>query len=138
MYSMKEACEQTGLTYETLKFYCNQGLVPNVKRDSHRRRVFDDDDIAWIHGLCCLRNCEMGIRDMKEYLSLCQEGSTSIPKRKGILDRQKELLLKCIQDLQAAINYIERKKQYYDDIEQGKVCEPVKWNDRAGHLSPGT
>ena len=32
LYPMKEACEQTGLAYETLKFYCNIGLVPGVKR----------------------------------------------------------------------------------------------------------
>lgn len=30
MYSMKETCQKVGMTYETLKFYCNQGLVPNV------------------------------------------------------------------------------------------------------------
>ena len=127
MYSMKEACEQTGLTYETLKFYCNQGLVPNVKRDERQRRVFDDGDIAWIHGVCCLRNCEMGMKDMKEYLLLCQEGNVSIPKRREILDRQKDILLKRVQNLQAAMDYIDRKKQYYNDIEQGKISEPVKW-----------
>ncbi|MGN1174800.1 MAG: MerR family transcriptional regulator [Roseburia sp.] len=31
---------------ETLKFYCNQGLVPNVKRDKNNRRIFSDKDIA--------------------------------------------------------------------------------------------
>lgn len=136
MYSMKEACEQTGLTYETLKFYCNQGLVPNVKRDSRKRRVFDDDDLAWIHGLCCLRNCEMSIKDMKEYLLLCQEGNSSIPRRREILDGQKELLLKRIETLQAAIHYIERKKQYYVDVEQGKTGKQVKWERPGGHF-PG-
>ena len=45
---MKEACVQTGMSYETLKFYCKEGLVPNVKRDSHNYRVFDDRDIKWI------------------------------------------------------------------------------------------
>lgn len=25
MYSMKEACELTDMTYENLKFYCNEG-----------------------------------------------------------------------------------------------------------------
>ena len=46
MYTMKEACAKTGLSYETLKFYCIQGLVPNVKRDSQNRRIFSDRDIA--------------------------------------------------------------------------------------------
>ena len=48
MYTMKQAYEKTGLAYETLKFYCNQGLVPNVKRDKQNRRIFDDRDIAWL------------------------------------------------------------------------------------------
>ena len=39
MYSMKQACEVTNLTYETLKYYCNEGLVPNVKRDKNNHRI---------------------------------------------------------------------------------------------------
>lgn len=44
------------MTYQALKFYCNQGLVPNVKRDKNNRRVFDDRDIAWISSLICLKS----------------------------------------------------------------------------------
>ena len=51
MYSMKEACEKTGMSYENLKFYCNEGLVPNVKRDRNNYRVFSDNDIRWIQSL---------------------------------------------------------------------------------------
>ena len=31
MYTTKEVCEVVGISYETLKFYCKEGLVPNVK-----------------------------------------------------------------------------------------------------------
>ena len=33
MYTMREVCKETDMTYEGLTFYGNQGLVPNVKRD---------------------------------------------------------------------------------------------------------
>lgn len=46
MYSMKETCREVGIAYETLEFYCNEELVPNVKRDANNYRVFDDRDIA--------------------------------------------------------------------------------------------
>lgn len=65
LYSMKETCEKTHLTYDTLKFYCNDGLVPNVKRDKNNYRVFDDKDIAWIDNLACLKNCGMSIAEIK-------------------------------------------------------------------------
>jgi len=37
MYTMKGACEATGMSYETLKFYCNQGLLSSV---THTITVF--------------------------------------------------------------------------------------------------
>ena len=39
MYTMKEVCRETGMTYEALKFYCNEGLVPNVKRDTNNHHL---------------------------------------------------------------------------------------------------
>ena len=74
MYSMKEACSLTDMTYENLKFYCNEGLVPNVKRDSRNYRVFDEHDIKWIQSLNCLKSCGMSLAEMKTYLALCMEG----------------------------------------------------------------
>ena len=51
MYTMKQIGDETGLAYETLKFYCNQGLIPYVKRDKNNRRVFDKHDLAWTKSL---------------------------------------------------------------------------------------
>ena len=38
LHTMMQACKETNMTYQALKFYCNQGLVPNVKRDKNNRR----------------------------------------------------------------------------------------------------
>ena len=121
LYSMKQTCEKTNLTYDTLKFYCNEGLVPNVKRDKNNYRVFDDKDIAWINGLSCLKNCGMGIAEMKEYLNLCLKGESSIPERKKILDSKLRELEHKMQEIQESINYINWKHQFYDDALSGKT-----------------
>ena len=121
MYTMKQACEKTGLSYETLKFYCNQGLVPNVKRDSINRRVFDDRDIAWINSLSCLKNCTMGIAEMKEYLALCLRGEGTIPERKVILDAKRAALEVERKRIEDAIAYIDWKQGFYDDVLSGKI-----------------
>lgn len=75
MYTMREVCKETGMTYEGLKFYCNQGLVPNVKRDKNNRRVFDEHAMRWVNSLSCLKNCEMSIAEMQQYLAYCLEGA---------------------------------------------------------------
>ena len=121
MYTMKQTCEQTGLSYETLKFYCNQGLVPNVKRAENNHRVFDDKDIAWINSLNCLKNCGMSISEMQEYIRLCLLGESSIPERKIILDAKRNELLDQMQVLQESIDYIDSKQKFYDDVLAGKT-----------------
>lgn len=116
MYSMKKTCDLTNLKYETLKFYCNEGLVPGVKRDKNNRRVFDDSDITFIRGLNCVRKCGMSINELKRYVSLIQEGENTILERKNILASKKEELLIKLKEIQDSIDYINWKQEYYDDI----------------------
>ncbi len=122
MYSMKEACQQTGMTYENLKFYCNEGLIPNVKRDKRNYRIFDEHDIKWINSLNCLKGCGMSISEMKEYLALCLQGESSIPQRKIILEKKKEALLSSIEELQKSVAYIDWKQSFYDDVLAGRTA----------------
>ncbi len=122
MYSMKEACQLTHMTYENLKFYCNEGLVPNVKRDSRNYRVFDEHDITWIQSLNCLKKCGMSIAEMKEYLALCLQGEASIPQRKFILEAKRQALLKSIDELQESIAFIDWKQGFYNDVLSGKTA----------------
>lgn len=121
LYSMKETCEKTGLSYDTLKFYCNEGLIPNVKRNKNNYRIFNDNDIAWINSLSCLKNCGMSIQEMKEYLTLCLKGVTSIPERKNVLNIKLKELERKKQEIQNSIDYINWKQSFYNDVLSGKT-----------------
>ncbi len=120
IYTMMQTCKETGMTYQGLKFYCNEGLVPNVKRDNINRRIFDERDIAWIKSLSCLKKCGMGIQEMKEYTKLCLEGALTIPQRKKILRRKKKQLEENISALMASVEYINEKQKFYDEVLEGK------------------
>ena len=120
IYTMMQACKETGMTYQGLKFYCNKGLIPNVKRDSINRRIFDEHDIAWIKSLSCLKNCGLSLQEMKEYAKLCLEGASSIPQRQKILAQKKLQLQENIATLTASIEYIDKKQEFYDEVLEGK------------------
>ena len=121
LYTMKQTCEKTGLTYDTLKFYCNEGLIPNVKRDKNNYRVFNDKDIEWIKSLSCLKSCDMSIVEMKEYLALCLKGESTIPERQEILNNKLKELEYKINKIQDSINYIHWKQNFYNDVLNGKT-----------------
>lgn len=120
MYTMMQACREADMTYQTLKFYCNEGLVPNVKRDMNNRRVFDEKDLKWIKDLTCLKRCGMSIQEMREYLALCLQGESTIPERKRVLEKKQTALREQIKELQDSIDYIDFKQQLYDDVLSGR------------------
>mgnify|MGYP002968057757 FL=1 len=120
MYTMMQVCRELDMTYQTLKFYCNEGLVPNVKRDHNNRRVFDEKDVKWIKDLTCLKKCGMSIQEMKDYLALCLQGESTILPRKEMLAKKQEALRASIKELEESAAYIEWKQTFYDEVLSGK------------------
>ena len=120
MYTMMQICKEADMTYQTLKYYCNEGLIPNVKRDKNNRRVFDDKDLKWIKDLVCLKKCGMSIQEMKEYLDLCLQGESTIQQRKAMLDKKRKALLDSIEELKGCVDYIDWKQNFYDEVLSGR------------------
>ena len=120
MYTMMQVCRDLDMTYQTLKFYCNEGLIPNVKRDHNNRRVFDERDVKWIKDLTCLKKCGMSIQEMREYLALCLQGPSTIIQRKQMLEKKQQQLRASIQELEESVAYIDWKQNFYDEVLAGK------------------
>ena len=120
IYTMMQVCKKANLTYQTLKFYCNEGLIPNVKRAKNNRRVFDERNLKWIQDLVCLKKCGMSIQEMKDYLDLCLQGESTIPQRKEMLTKKQEALRCSIEELESSIAYIDWKQSFYDEVLSGK------------------
>ena len=121
MYSMKEVCKKLDMTYETLKYYCNEGLIPNVKRDKNNYRIFDENTVNWISSLSCLKKCGMSIKDMKQYLDYCLQGESTIPERQVMLNKQRNFLLEKINELEKSINFINEKQEFYNRVLDGSI-----------------
>lgn len=121
MYTMKQVCDEVGISYETLRFYYNEGLIPNVKRDKNNYRLFDEKNIAWVRSLQCLRKCGMSIKTMKEYLELSMQGASSVAKRKELLEIQKEILEAKMNEIQESLDFVNNKQAYFESVLNGEV-----------------
>lgn len=121
MYNMKDVCDKTNLSYETLRYYCNLGLVPNVKRDKNNYRLFDDRDVAWINDLQCLRKCGLSIKELQDYMELAKKGKSTILQRKAMLDSKLSDLLDIKLEIDQSIAYIKDKNLYYDKVLSGEI-----------------
>ena len=120
-YSTKEAAEASGIALDTVRYYCKIGLVPRVSRDENNYRVFDEHDVAWLKGLYHLRECGMGIDQMRAYMELCLQGEGSIPEREVMLEAQRKVVEQKMATLQEMVDFIDTKMEFYAKVRAGEI-----------------
>ena len=87
-YSIGEVSDVTGIAASTLRYYDREGMFPAMERSSGGIRVFSDTELATLKVIECLKSSGMSIRDIKEFLGWCQEGDSSIGKRREMFHRR--------------------------------------------------
>lgn len=113
-YSIKEIADMMNVEPSTLRYYDSMGLLPNVKR-INGRRIFEDKDFKWLRVLNCMKKINMPIDKIKEYAELCQKGDSSLEERRKMIIKQKEKLLKEIDELKSCLKELEYKEWYYNE-----------------------
>lgn len=116
MLTMRQAAKEVGMSYDTLKFYCKEELVPNIHRDKNNYRIFSDENMVWLKSLQCFKEAGMSIKELKNFLSLSKAGNETLALRREILINQKDLLIEKRKDIDHNLDYIEHKIAFYDDI----------------------
>lgn len=105
----------TGISYHTLRYYEDIGLIRNIGRDSQGKRNYTEDNIKWIMFLLSLRNTGMPLNDIIYYAELYYSGDVSIPKRIELLSNYKNRLVKELDRLQDSINFLSNKIDFYNN-----------------------
>ena len=126
-YSIKEIADKMGVTTATLRYWDTEGLLPNVNK-VNGRRVFEDKDFKWLRVLNCMKNINMPIKKIKEYVELAQKGDSTLKARYEMILEQKQVIQNQINDLNNCLKEFEYKEWYYETaIKAGteKVVENV-------------
>lgn len=113
-FSIGEVSHRTGIAISTLRFYDKEGLFPNIGRGNGGIRVFSESEVEAIKIIECLKVSGLSIKDIKQFLDWCQEGNTSLQKRRDMFYERLEAVEKQMEELQKTMNIIKYKCWYYD------------------------
>lgn len=130
MLTVKEVSKKFNISEYTLRYYTDENLIPSIKRDKNNIRVFDEESLNWLKTIICLRKCGMSIKSIKEYVDLCIIGDSTILQRIDIINSQKVIIDKKIQELKESSLFLEKKKDLYDDIIKNNkkdITNPNNW-----------
>ena len=116
-YTAGEAAKKLGITKDSLRYYEKEGLLPPISRNASGHRVFSDSDIDWIFLIRCLRDTDMPICKIKQYVSLVIRGDNdSIHERRSLLLEHEAFMKEKITTFQNLLKLIEKKKGFLDEL----------------------
>ena len=129
MYTIGQVSELCGLPASTLRYYDKEGLFPNLQRDSGIRR-FGEQELEALRVIDCLKKSGLELRDIKQFMAWCTEGSATYPQRRALFLKQKEQVEAELERMNQVLDMIKFKCWYYEQaIKDGN-------EDRLRTMSP--
>lgn len=113
MYSIGQVAEMFGMPISTLRYYDKQGLFPNMERGSGIRK-FSEQEIEALRVIECLKKAGMEIRDIKQFMDWCSEGSSTYPQRKAMFEERKAHMEAEIRRMNRTLDMLKFKCWYYE------------------------
>lgn len=102
--SVREACERTGLSARTLRYYEELGLLPGVRRRAGGRRVYGGDELERLHFIQRLKALGLSLAEIGDLNAVhAIAGST-----RAMLGRLDELLAQRLAEVDARIGELSR------------------------------
>ena len=111
MYTIGQVSELCGLPASTLRYYDKEGLFPNLQRDSGIRR-FGEQELEALRVIDCLKKSGLELRDIKQFMAWCTEGSATYPQRRALFLKQKEQVEAELERMNQVLDMIKFKCWY--------------------------
>lgn len=125
-YSIGEVAKTTGIPISTLHYYDREGMFPNMARSNGGVRVFSDAEIEIVKIIECLKTSGMSVRDIRQFLDWCQDGDSSLQKRRDMFYERLEAVTKQMEELHKTMDVIKYKCWYYDTALRAGTEEALK------------
>lgn len=124
-YSIGEVSKIFNLSVPTLRYYDQEGLIPNLKKE-HGARRFSQDNLEAIEVIECLKASGMPLKEVKYFMELVQKGDETLAARLQLMQAQRAQIEKEMQKLKQAMAVIDYKCDYYQQAVADGTEQRVK------------
>ena len=113
--TITEISQRFGITTDTIRYYERIKLIPPIKRNSNGIRNFTEEDCNWVYFIKQLRSAGISIETLVEYVSLFQEGISTVGARKGLLIEQLRIVENRMKEIQETYERLKLKVDGYEE-----------------------
>ncbi len=83
-YTVSEMARLLEVPVSTLRYYDNEGLLPNLERSKSGTRLFTERDYEWLKVIDCLKKSGLSIKEIKAFIALTEQGDDSLFERREL------------------------------------------------------
>lgn len=112
MCTIGQVSEMFNLPVSTLRYYDKEGLFPQMKRTSGIRN-FSEKELETLRLIECLKKSGLEIKEIKQFMKWCSEGSSTYEKRLDLFKKQKEEVEREMRHMEKVLDMINFKCWYY-------------------------
>lgn len=113
--TIKEVSIKYEISADTLRYYERIGLIPTVNRKDNGIRDYTEEDCNWVEFIKCMRSAGISIEALIEYVTLYQQGPSTIAARKAILIDERKKLTDRINEMQTTLDRLNWKIDGYEE-----------------------
>ncbi|MCC8052000.1 MAG: MerR family transcriptional regulator [Clostridiales bacterium] len=117
MYTIGQVSEMFGLPVSTLRYYDKEGLFPDLQRTSGIRK-FSDRELETLRVIECLKKSGLEIKDIKQFMKWCGQGSKTYPQRKELFEKQVASVESEMERMKNVLALLKYKCWYYEQAIQ--------------------
>ena len=117
MYTIGQVSERFGLPVSTLRYYDKEGLFPGIQRAAGIRQ-FSEKELEALRVIECLKKSGLEIKEIRQFMQWCAQGSETYPLRRALFLTQKERVETELCRLNRVLDMIRYKCWYYEQAIQ--------------------
>lgn len=110
-----EVSKKYDITADTLRYYERVGLIPPVNRNASGIRNYTEEDCNWVGFIKCMRSAGLSIEVLVEYVTMFQQGNSTIKARKELLIEQRRQLIERINEMKQTLERLDKKIDGYEE-----------------------
>ena len=113
--TITDVSKKYNITADTLRYYERIALIPEVNRNTSEIRDYAEKDCKWAHFAKCMCSAGLSIEVLVEYVSMFQQGNSTIKARKELLIEQRSRLDENIKEMQQTLERLDKKIDGYEE-----------------------
>lgn len=109
------------ISEHTLRFYDNEGLFPDLHRDSRKCRYFQRDDLYWLSTMQFLKETGLPLGRIRDFACMMKDEEAGVEERSAFIRQQRERLFANFKAARRHLRMAELKMQYCEALIRGET-----------------